>query len=311
MLSHVVSVKQLCDKKLLADLFDKAAAYENLSSDENFKPLNNKVVASLFFEPSTRTRFSFETAVYKLGGNVITVENGYIASSAVKGETIEDTIRTVSAYADCIIMRHPAEGVAEIAAQFSLVPFINAGEGAGEHPTQALLDLYTIHKIKKNVNGKKIALVGDLLYGRTIHSLAYLLGIYKVEIFLVSPPELRLPQQYKDYLKIMKINYVEMESWDGVLEQADIIYMTRVQKERFKSLEKYERHKDSFILDNSNLKKLKTDAAILHPLPRVNEISSAIDNDPRALYFEQVKNGLFMRMALLDYIIGNNEHKND
>lgn len=302
MLQHVSSIKQLCDKKLLDDLFERAARFEKLSPDQYPQTLKNKIIASLFFEPSTRTRFSFETAVYRLGGNVITVENGSVSSSAVKGETIEDTIRTINGYADGVIMRHPADGAASKAAAVSAIPFINAGEGAGEHPTQALLDLYTIQRAKGKIDGLKIALVGDLLYGRTVHSLIYLLSIYDVELFLVAPPALKVPAHYKNHLRENNVKTLEAESWDSVIDKVDVLYMTRVQKERFKTAKDYKKYKDSFILDNSSLKKLNNKAAILHPLPRVNEIASEIDTDPRALYFEQVKNGLFVRMALLDYI---------
>ena len=307
MLQHISSVKQLSNKKLLDGLFERATHFQAVQPKNYPKPLENKIIASLFFEPSTRTRFSFETAVYRLGGNVITVENGIVSSSAVKGETIEDTIRTINGYADGIIMRHPVNGAALVAARFSNVPFINAGEGSGEHPTQALLDLYTIQKTKGNLDGLKIALVGDLLYGRTVHSLIYLLSIYKVELYLIAPPALKVPAVYKNHLKQKGVKFHEASSWKDIIGNVDVMYMTRVQKERFDSPKQYNLYKDSFVFDNSSLKQLKNDAAILHPLPRVNEIASEVDNDPRALYFEQVKNGLYVRMALLEYVFGDNK----
>lgn len=306
MLKHVSSVRQLADKKLLKVLFDKADELRNLTPANQPKTLNNKVIASMFFEPSTRTRFSFETAVYRLGGNVITVENGEVSSSSVKGETIEDTILTINGYADGIIMRHPANGAADKAVGISKVPFINAGEGSGEHPTQALLDLYTIQRVKGRVDGLKIALVGDLLYGRTVHSLIYLLSIFDVEIFLIAPPALEIPKKYKKHLLENNVKTIESEGWEEILNQVDVLYMTRVQKERFKNVAEYEKFKDAFIFDKTSLAKLKKEVSILHPLPRVNEISSEVDNDPRALYFEQVKNGLYVRMALLDYMFKKN-----
>lgn len=302
MLEYVSSVEQLADKKLLNRLFARATELRGLPGDNYPQPLKNKVIASLFFEPSTRTRFSFETAVYRLGGNIITVENGNLSSSTVKGETVEDTIRTLNGYADGIIMRHPMNGAADLAVKFASVPFINAGEGAGEHPTQALLDLYTIHRAKGKIDGLKIAVVGDLLYGRTVHSLIYLLSIYKVKIHLVAPPDLALPRLYKDHLNKKGVAFSEASSWEEIIDEVDVVYMTRVQKERFKSLKQYEKYKNTFIFDSSTLKTLKKDAAILHPLPRLNEIASEVDADPRALYFEQVKNGLYVRMALLEYI---------
>ena len=305
MLRHVSTVKQLSDKKLLAELFKRAALFQNQPVGKYPQTLKNKVIASLFFEPSTRTRFSFETAVYRLGGNVITIENGSVSSSAVKGETIEDNIRAINGYADGIIMRHPADGAASKAVKVSKVPFINAGDGTGEHPTQALLDLYTIQRAKGKIDGLKIALVGDLLYGRTVHSLIYLLSIYNVELYLIAPPALKVPSSYKMHLQQNKIKTLEAESWSEIIDKVDVLYMTRVQKERFKSTKDYNEYKDSFIFNNSSLSQLKKDAAILHPLPRVNEIASEIDEDPRALYFEQVKNGLYVRMALLDYIFSN------
>ncbi len=302
MLEHVSSVKQLMDKKLLQDLFDSAAQFERLSPSDYPQPLKNKIIASLFFEPSTRTRFSFETAIQRLGGQMITVENGNASSSAVKGETIEDTIRVVNGYADGIIMRHPMKGAAEIAAKYAKVPFINAGDGGGDHPTQALLDMYTVHKAKGSADGLKVMIVGDLLNSRTAHALIYLLSLYNVEFYFVSPSALSLPEEYKSHLQKRSLEFSENESWDDLLADTDIIYMTRVQKERFDSNDEYKKYKDAYILDINVTNQLNKNSIILHALPRVNEIAPEVDDDPRALYFEQARNGLYTRMALLSYL---------
>ena len=220
----------------------------------------------------------------------------------MKGESLEDTIRAINAYADGIILRHPEDGSAERAAAVSEAPIINAGDGISEHPTQALLDIYSIQQAKGRIDGLKIALVGDLLYGRTVHSLITLLALYDVELYLIAPKNLRLPKDYLDMLQKHSVAYTVMEDWQDVIGSIDVIYMTRIQKERFKNIEKYNELKGSFILSPADVKQMKQDAIILHPLPRVNEIDPAVDSDPRAKYFEQVKNGLFMRMALLDRI---------
>lgn len=301
-LRHAISAGQF-DRNFLDNLFDASDFME--MSVQNRKPpasANGKIMATLFYEPSTRTRLSFEAAMLRLGGKVISTENAKEFSSAAKGETIPDTVRIVGGYADVIVMRHHDNHAVETAAQFSPVPLINAGAGAGEHPTQALLDMYTIRKEKGRIDGMKIALVGDLLYGRTIHSLARLLPLYDgVEIFLVSPPNLRMPEEYVRHITDKKMSYAETSDF-GVVEEADIIYMTRVQKERFASAGEYERMKDCYILDGDILERLKSDAVIMHPLPRTGELSQEIDADPRAAYFRQAQNGLYVRMALLDYV---------
>jgi aspartate carbamoyltransferase catalytic subunit len=262
--------------------------------------LAGKIVACLFFEPSTRTRLSFETAVLRLGGSLVDMENGSVSSSAVKGETIEDTTRMVANLADLIVVRHPKDGAAEQAAKVSSVPIINAGDGGNQHPTQALLDLYTIKKEKGRLDNLNIAMVGDLLYGRTIHStLTLLANFLGIKFYFVAPARLALPQKYKDLLKEKNINFEETDDFQTVLDKADVVYMTRVQKERFESHEEYEKLKDAYILDAKMLARMKTDVAILHALPRVNEVAVDVDADPRAAYFRQAKNGLFVRMALL------------
>ncbi len=301
-MKHVLSVKQFTDKKLLHDLFESAARFQAMPPADYPKPLRAKTIATIFYEPSTRTRLSFETAIQNLGGHVITTENAGEFSSAMKGESLEDTIKVINQFADGIILRHPEAGSADRAAKVSETPLINAGDGPSQHPTQALLDMYSIQKAKGKIDGLKIALVGDLLYGRTAHSLVTLLALYDVELYLVAPDNLQMPKEYLDELDQHSISYKLLDNWRDIIESVDIIYMTRIQKERFASVEEYEAHKDSFILTLDEVKRMKPDAVILHPLPRVNEIASEVDADPRAKYFEQVRNGLFLRMALLNAI---------
>ncbi len=241
-------------------------------------------------------------ALQNLGANLISTENAGEFSSAAKGETLEDTIKVINAYTDGIVLRHPEAGAAERAAKVSRVPIINAGDGPAEHPTQALLDMYSIYRAKGSADGLKIGLVGDLLYGRTVHSLLPFLSMYKVELFLMSPKSLELPKKYLTELDKQAVKYTVLHHWGDLLPTIDVLYMTRVQKERFEKLEDYQKVKDDFLLTLPQVKQMKKDAIILHPLPRVNEISPDIDADPRARYFEQVKNGLFLRMALLNYI---------
>lgn len=301
-MKHVISVKQFQDKSLLEDLFESAAKFQSLKPSNYPKVLENKIVATLFYEPSTRTRLSFESAVQRLDGMIISTESAGQFSSAAKGETIEDTIRIIMGYADAIVIRHPERGSAEQAAACSTVPIINAGDGTGEHPTQALLDLYTIQKSKGKVDGLKIGLVGDLVYGRTIHSLIQLLKLYNVTLYFIAPDVLQLPDEYQKLLRAADITFELMPNWNKVIDQVDVLYMTRIQKERFKSEKDYDAVKNSFILSKADLEKLRAEAVILHPLPRVIEIPPEVDSDPRALYFEQAKNGLYLRMALLEHI---------
>jgi aspartate carbamoyltransferase catalytic subunit len=301
-MKNVVSVKQFSDKDLLSLLFKSAAQMQALPKNKYPKPLHDRTIATIFYEPSTRTRLSFEAAVQNLGGQVLTSESAGEFSSAIKGESLEDTIRVINSYADGIILRHPEVGAAQRAAEVSKVPLINAGDGAGDHPTQALLDVYTIYESKGNIDGLKIGVVGDLLNGRTVHSFIQLLSIYQVEFYLLSPKSLQLPQSYLTELDKHSIKYTVLNDWADALEVVDILYMTRVQKERFESIEEYQKVKDDFILTLDHVKQMKQDAVILHPLPRVNEIAPEVDTDPRAHYFAQAKNGLFIRMALLNYI---------
>ncbi|MBQ5825178.1 MAG: aspartate carbamoyltransferase [Clostridia bacterium] len=258
-----------------------------------------KKLATLFFEPSTRTRLSFEAAMYELGGNVL----GFSAaqnSSAAKGESVADTAKTTSCYADIIAMRHPKEGAPLVAAMNSSVPVINAGDGGHNHPTQTLTDLLTIYREKGRLDNLTVGFCGDLKFGRTVHSLISALSRYQnIKFVLVSPEELKLPSYVKDVLKAKNLEFVQTTDLDSVMPELDILYMTRVQRERFFNEEDYLRLKDSYILYTERLINAKSDLAIMHPLPRVNEISVAIDEDPRACYFKQVLNGKFIRMALI------------
>lgn len=304
-MKHIISVKQFLDKKLLDTLCTSANDFSNMPLADYPQPLKYLTVATLFYEPSTRTRLSFETAIQNLGAHLISTENAAQFSSAAKGETIEDTTKMLNGYADCIVLRHSEVGAAERAAAVSDIPIINAGDGIGEHPTQALLDLFTIQKALGKIDGLKIAMVGDLLNGRTIHSLTQLLAIYDVELFLISPESLKIPKEYIQLFEKNNLAYSEHDNWDELLGTVDVLYMTRVQKERFKLIEDYQAIKDDFILTPGLVKKMKKDAIIMHPLPRVNEIDTAVDDDPRAMYFQQARNGLYMRMALLDYIFSD------
>jgi aspartate carbamoyltransferase catalytic subunit len=304
-LKHVISARQFDDPEFLLGLFESANRMER---DDVFRaltgPLRGRILATLFFEPSTRTRFSFEAAMQKLGGGVLTAENARTNSSATKGESISDTVRVVSAYANVIAIRHYEEGAAEAASKISPVPIINAGDGSGEHPTQALADIYTIKKELGWLNGLRIALVGDLLYGRTIHSLLPMLSLYPgLTIDLISPSQLRLPLRYREYLTEKGIPFHEGEKLEGVIEQADVAYITRVQSERFASREEYDAVKDVYVIDAEMANRMKPEAIIMHALPRVNEISPDVDSNARAAYFRQAKNGLYIRMALLKYLL--------
>ncbi|KPV61440.1 MAG: Aspartate carbamoyltransferase [Candidatus Bathyarchaeota archaeon BA1] len=264
--------------------------------------LHGKMLATLFFEPSTRTRLSFETAMHKLGGSTIGFAEAEI-SSIKKGENLADTVRTVENYADVIVLRHPLEGSARLAAEFAQVPIINAGSGAEEHPTQALLDLYTILKERGRIDGLKIALTGDLRYGRTVHSLSYALSLYDIMLYLVSPGSLRVRREVLDGVK-GKIEVVEKTRIEEALPEVDVLYVTRIQKERFPDLAEYAKVKGSYKIDLNMLKNAKRDLILLHPLPRVDEIAAEVDETPYARYFQQVWNGIVVRMALLALILG-------
>jgi len=264
--------------------------------------LRGKVLAELFFEPSTRTMLSFQTAMYKLGGNVIGFAEPGV-SSVWKGESLADTVRVVESYSDVIVLRHPLEGAARFAAEYAKVPVINAGSGAEEHPTQALLDLYTILKSKGKIDGLNIVLMGDLRYGRTVHSLAYALSLYDVRLSLISPSLLKMRPEVIEDIKD-RIEVSEHTDLMEVLPDADVLYVTRIQKERFPDLGEYEKVRGSYVIDLNVLKKAKEDLIVLHPLPRVDEIAVEVDSTPFAKYFEQARNGVVVRMALLALVLG-------
>ena len=298
-MDHVIESQQF-DRKIIKLLFKTADSF--LKSRKN--PLKGKIMASLFHEPSTRTRFSFESAMLRLGGKVISTENASEFSSAAKGETLEDTIRVMSQYADIIVLRHPKQGASKRAAAVSEVPIINAGDGAGQHPTQALLDLYTIQKELGKIDGIHIALVGDLKNGRTVRSLAYLLGKYKdISVTFISPKPLRIGFDIKKYLDQHNVIWEEQEKWDGILKNMDVIYQTRIQKERFKKAGDYKKFKGKYILTLKEVKQMKKNSVIMHPLPRVDEIATEVDASPKAAYFRQAKYGLLVRMALLQFLL--------
>ena len=273
--------------------------------DDYADACRRKKLATLFFEPSTRTRLSFEAAMYELGGNVLSV-TGANSSSAAKGESVVDTAKTVSCYADIIAMRHPKEGAASVAARNASVPVINAGDGGHCHPTQTLADLLTIRREKSRLGNLTVGLCGDLKFGRTVHSLLNALSRYEgLKFVLISPEELKVPSYVKnDALKKKGIPYIQTEDLEQVIGDLDILYMTRVQRERFFNEEDYLRLRDSYILTPEKMKKARADLSVMHPLPRVNEISVAVDDDPRACYFKQVLNGKYMRMALILMLLG-------
>ena len=265
--------------------------------------LKGKILATLFFEPSTRTRLSFETAMQRLGGGVIGL--GSVESSSVKkGETLSDTVRTVSQYADAIVIRHPLLGSAKEAADAASIPVINAGDGAGQHPTQALLDVYTIYKELGSLKNLTVAMVGDLKYGRTVHALAELLSLFQVRFYFVSPNLLRMPDEITSGLRGKGLEVIETEDMFKAVSESHLIYMTRIQKERFGDLQEYERVKGSYIINRAFLDQIKKKIVILHPLPRVDEISTDVDDYPGSAYFRQMRNGVFVRMALLAMIFG-------
>jgi aspartate carbamoyltransferase catalytic subunit len=297
---HIIESQQF-DLDFMATLFEKAEEFSQNGFDGN---LSKQVMASLFYEPSTRTRFSFEAAMHRLGGSVITTENAREFSSFAKGESLEDTIQVLGGYADLIVMRHSEIGAAKRAAEISGVPVINAGDGAGQHPTQALLDLYTLHNAFGRIDGIKVAVVGDLRYGRTVRSLAYLLGKFQqVELWFVAPKVSQMHQDIKDYLDRQGVKWSDTDDLDGVMPLVDCIYMTRIQKERFLDVKEFEMANNRFRLTLDNVQAMREDAIIMHPLPRVGEIHPEVDRDPRARYFEQARNGLWVRMALILYVL--------
>jgi aspartate carbamoyltransferase catalytic subunit len=276
---------------------------EDFEKNPRQKILENHVVATLFFEPSTRTRLSFESAISQLGGKFIGFTDSS-SSSVSKGETLMDTIKTVANYSDLIVMRHPLDGSARWASEVSDVPIINAGDGANQHPTQCLLDLYSIRKTQGTLENIHIAFVGDLKYGRTVHSLVIALSQFNATFYLVSPEELKLPSVIKKYIKDAGLNYHQYTDIEDIMDKVDILYMTRIQRERFADPMEYEKVKNSYILKNDMLENSKPSMRVLHPLPRVNEIEQAVDQNPKAYYFQQALNGVYVREALMASILG-------
>ena len=297
--NSLVSISDYSKEEILA-ILDSAAEFE---ANPNRKILDGKVIATLFFEPSTRTRLSFETAVIRLGGSIIGFSDAATSSSS-KGETLNDTIHMVSCYADAIVMRHPLEGAARYAAEVSPVPIINAGDGSNQHPSQTLLDLYSIFKTQGTLENMTICVVGDLKYGRTVHSLIMAMSHFHPTFKFIAPDELRIPDEYKVFCKKNDIPFTEVTDLNDNFNDADILYMTRVQKERFLDLMEYELVKNVYTLKNSMLYNTKPNLRILHPLPRVNEIDPDVDDNDKAYYFRQAQNGLYIRQAIVSKVLG-------
>ena len=293
-LKHIISARQF-DKKTLQKIFSVTDKIKSQKFNKN--ALSGKIMATLFYQPSTRTRLSFESAMLRLGGSVITTEDAAEFSSAIKGETLTDTIRVVNFYSDVIVIRHPESGIADLATKYSNIPIINAGDGVGEHPTQGILDLYTIFS-KFHSPDFTVAICGDHANYRPHHSLSYLLSLYpKIKIIYVSPKLLSMPRELKQHLINKKIKFSETEDFQSAVARADVVYQGRIPKEYLGK--DYKKYLDRYVLDKKVLKNIKKNAIIMHPLPRLNEIAPEVDSDPRAIYFEQAQNGLFIRMSLL------------
>ena len=301
-LQHVIESQQF-SRSILEDLF--ARADEIKREPHHFiGRLAGQVMAALFYEPSTRTRLSFEAAMLRLGGETMGTDNAREFSSAAKGETLEDTIQIVGGYADVIVLRHNEEGAAKRAAAVASVPIINAGDGPGQHPTQALLDLYTVRNELGRIDGVRVAMVGDLANGRTVRSLTYLLGKFKdIKVWFVAPPQVAMREDLKAHLDEHHVPWIETEDLNAVLPEADVVYMTRIQKERFTDPEAYNAVKGAYRIDKDAMALMRKYAILMHPLPRVDEISPDVDADPRSAYFRQARNGLHVRMALLDRLL--------
>jgi aspartate carbamoyltransferase catalytic subunit len=304
-LHHIIEAQQF-DLATLDELFEVAEEMEKVVERGGTSEFQSRIMAALFYEPSTRTRFSFETAMHRLGGRVISTENAAEFSSVSKGETLEDTIRIMNGYADVIVLRHHEVGASRRAAAVSQVPIINAGDGVGQHPTQALLDLYTIRKELGAIDGLSIAMVGDLAQGRTVRSLAYLLSkFHGIRIYFVAPPLLKMKEDILDHLREHEVWFSEETILAKILPEVSVVYQTRVQKERFGDrIADYENCRGVYIINEECLALMRPDAIIMHPLPRLDEITMAVDKDPRAAYFRQAKNGLYVRMGLLSLLLG-------
>ncbi len=302
-LRNVLEVRQF-DRPQLDSLFTRADEMRIIAEAGGSNRLSGKILATLFFEPSTRTRLSFEAAMTRLGGSVLTAENAIETSSWAKGETIEDTARIVESYADAIVMRHPQAGGPARAAGVIDIPVINAGDGAHEHPTQALLDLYTIAHELGRVDNLRIALVGDLKYGRAPRSLALLLTqATGIDLIFISPPNVRMGDDVKSELRSKGVGFEEESNLLEVLPHVDVVYQTRIQHERFASEAEYEAARGKYVIDQAAMTALNPEAIVMHPLPRVDEIDPAVDHDPRAAYFRQARNGVYVRMAILDWLL--------
>jgi aspartate carbamoyltransferase catalytic subunit len=301
---HLTSPQAL-DRALIEHLLERAAAFEQAAPGEP-APMAGRLLATVFYEPSTRTRFSFEAAMHRLGGQVLSAADARGASSAAKGESLEDAIRVIGGYVDAIVLRHPEVGAAERAARVAPVPVINAGDGPGDHPTQGLLDLYTIKKELGRLDHLRVGLAGDLRNGRTVRSLALLLSRFPGnELVLISPPALRMGADVIDSLRQTPQGIRETSDLGGAVASLDVLYQTRIQAERFESSEEYERHRGVYIVTPELMRRLPERAILMHPLPRLEEIDPTVDADPRAAYFRQARNGLWVRMAVLDWAMGH------
>lgn len=303
-LFNIIEAQQF-SAEVMAEIFAVAREMEQVVQHYGSNILNRRIMATLFYEPSTRTRLSFESAMRRLGGEVLTTESAQEFSSAAKGETLEDTIRVIAGYADVVVLRHFEGGASERASAVANVPIINAGDGAGQHPTQALLDMYTIEQEIGRLSEISVAMVGDLANGRTVRSLCYLLSKYQgIKIYFVAPEIVRMKEDIKSYLSRHGISYEEAENLYDVAPKVDVIYQTRIQRERFDHVADYEAARGKYVIDRKLLDCLSAEAVVMHPLPRVDEIdAAAVDDDPRAAYFRQAHNGLYVRMALLKMLL--------
>lgn len=300
----ILTAEQFSKEEVWLILQTAEALEGELKKKGSLDVLPGYLLATLFFEPSTRTRLSFEAAMHRLGGHVISVAEAKTASSAAKGESLADTARTVEQYCDLIVIRHPQIGSAQEVAEAASIPVINAGDGAGQHPTQALLDLYTIWKECGRLEDLTVALVGDLKNGRTVHSLSTLLSLFGIRMIFVSPPTLAMPPDITEGLRARGVDIAESEDLAATALESDVLYVTRIQRERFEDLTEYERLKGSYVVDNSLVQRFREGAVVMHPLPRVDEIAPEVDSYSGAAYFRQVRNGLYIRMALLSLVLG-------
>lgn len=301
-MKHIVAVEQF-DRQYILSLFDEADRMKTVRASDGL--LRDHILATLFYEPSTRTRLSFESAMLRLGGQIISTENAREFSSAIKGETVEDTVRIVAGYADVIVIRHHEQGAAARAALASPVPIINGGDGPGEHPTQALLDFYTIHDELGQIDDLKVALVGDLRFGRAVRSLALMFrNTSNTELIFVSPEAVRMSDDVRLALDDAGVSYRDEPDLDAALAEANVVYQTRIQRERFATPQEYQAVEGIYTITNDSMKNLSAKSIVMHPLPRVDEISSEVDQDPRAAYFRQARNGVYIRMALLNQLLG-------